>query len=171
LRRVMKYPCRPGRNSMRDWHRRVHPLRVVLQFIVITICRYLPSLRLKNLLYRSLGMKVGKNVSMGLMAMVDIFFPQFVSIGDNSVIGYNSTILAHEFLVEEFRLGRVEIGANVLIGANTTVLAGVKIGDGARVGAGSLVNRDIPPGALACGVPARVIEQTHMPPAAAPAEG
>jgi len=103
-------------------------------------------------------MKVGKNVSMGVMVMVDIFFPQFVSIGDNSVIGYNSTILAHEFLVEEFRVGNVEIGANVLLGANTTVLPGVKIGDGARVGAGSLVNRDIPPGVLACGVPAKVRE-------------
>jgi len=143
---------------MRDWHRKVHPLRVIFQFIIITVCRYLPSLKMKNFLYRRLGMKVGKNVSMGVMVMVDIFFPQFVSIGDNSVIGYNSTILAHEFLVEEFRVGNVEIGANVLLGANTTVLPGVKIGDGARVGAGSLVNRDIPPGVLACGVPAKVRE-------------
>jgi len=156
LRRVEKYPCKPGRNSMRDWHKKVHPLRVVFQFVVITLCRYLPSLKLKNFLYRCLGMKVGRNVSMGIMAMVDIFFPQFVSIGDNSVIGYNSTLLAHEFLVEEFRVGSIEIGANVLIGANTTVLPGVKIGDGAQVGAGSLVNRDIPPGALAYGLPARV---------------
>jgi len=158
LRRVKRYPCEPGRNSMRDWHRKVHPLRVIFQFIIITVCRYLPSLKMKNFLYRRLGMKVGKNVSMGVMVMVDIFFPQFVSIGDNSVIGYNSTILAHEFLVEEFRVGNVEIGANVLLGANTTVLPGVKIGDGARVGAGSLVNRDIPPGVLACGVPAKVRE-------------
>lgn len=158
MRRVKRYPCEPRRNSMRDWHRKVHPLRVAFQFIIITICRYLPSLKMKNFLYRRLGMKVGKNVSMGVMVMVDIFFPQFVSIGDNSVIGYNSTILAHEFLVEEFRVGNVEIGANVLLGANTTVLPGVKIGDGARVGAGSLVNRDIPPGVLACGVPAKVRE-------------
>ncbi len=141
MRRVKRYPCEPGRNSMRDWHRKVHPLRVIFQFIIITVCRYLPSLKMKNFLYRRLGMKVGKNVSMGVMVMVDIFFPQFVSIGDNSVIGYNSTILAH-----------------VLLGANTTVLPGVKIGDGARVGAGSLVNRDIPPGVLACGVPAKVRE-------------
>lgn len=156
MRRVEKYPCKPGRNSMRDWHKKVHPLRVAFQFVVITVCRYLPSLKLKNFLYRCLGMKVGRNVSMGIMAMVDIFFPQFVSIGANSVIGYNSTLLAHEFLVEEFRVGSIEIGANVLIGANTTVLPGVKIGDGAQVGAGSLVNKDIPPGALAYGVPARV---------------
>lgn len=82
---------------MRDWYKRVHPLRVAIQFIIITICRYMPSLRLKNFLYRTLGIKLGKNVSMGLMAMIDIFFPQFVSIGDNSIIGYNSTIPGYSF--------------------------------------------------------------------------
>ena len=49
------------------------------------------------------------------------------------------------------------IGADVMIGANCTILPGIKIDDGAMVGAGSLVNSDIPPGVLAAGVPARVI--------------
>ena len=93
-------------------------------------------------MYRTfLGMKIGQDVGIGLMAMVDIFHPEKISIGDKSVIGYNSTILCHEFLPDEYRLGEVEIGKNVLIGANTTILAGTKIGDGALVSAGSLVNR------------------------------
>lgn len=159
MRRVKRDFCRPGWNSMRDWHRRVHPLRVAFNFAVITVARYTPSLKVKNFLYRRfLGVRVGKNVSVGLMAMLDIFYPQMISIGDNSVIGYNTTILTHEFLVEEFRIGSVEIGREVMVGANCTLLPGIKIGDGARVGAGSLVNRDIPPGVLACGVPARVVE-------------
>jgi len=156
VRRVRHYPVAGSTNSMRGWYRRVGFFRVVFNFLVITLCRYLPSLRLKNILYRLVGMKVGRGVSVGLMAMVDVFYPQYISIGANSVIGYNVTLLAHEFLVHEFRLGPVEIGANVMIGANSTVLPGVRIGDGAVIGAGSLVNRDIPPGALACGVPARV---------------
>ncbi len=102
-------------------------------------------------------MRVGKNVSVGLMAMMDVLFPQLISIGENSIIGYNATILCHEFRIKEFCTGKVEIGANVLIGANSTILPGVQIGEGAQVGAGSLVNRDIPPGVLAAGVPARVI--------------
>lgn len=94
-------------------------------------------------------------MSVGLGVMFDIFFPHLISIGDNTVIGYNATILAHEFLVSEYRTGRVDIGKNVMIGANATILAGVSIGDGATVSACSLVNKDVPPGTLAYGVPVK----------------
>ncbi|MEW8975065.1 MAG: DapH/DapD/GlmU-related protein, partial [Exiguobacterium sp.] len=60
-------------------------------------------------------------------------------------IGFNTTILCHEYLTTEYRLGDVVIGSNVLIGANVTILPGVTIGDGAVVGAGSVVHRDIAP--------------------------
>lgn len=154
-------PSPPGKNSLHLWYRAVNPLRVCRNFIIIIICRYIPSLHVKRWLYNCLGMKVGKNVSVGLMAMMDIFFPQLITIGENSVLGYNCTILCHEFLIEEYRTGVVEIGRDVMLGANSTVLPGVIIGDGAVVGAGSLVNRDIPPGALAAGVPARVIRENY----------
>lgn len=48
------------------------------------------------------------------------------------------------------------IGNDVFIGANVTVLDGVRIGDGAVVGAGAVVTKDIPPYAVAVGVPAEV---------------
>ena len=126
-------------------------------FLVVYSCRYCASLRVKNCLYRALGMKVGTKVSAGLGVTMDIFFPQLISIGDNTIIGYNTVILAHEFLIKELRTGPVEIGKNVMIGANVTILPGVRIGDGATVSACSLVNNDVPAGALAGGVPARVL--------------
>ncbi|MGI5838457.1 MAG: acyltransferase [bacterium] len=144
-----------GKNSLRHWTRIVSPLRVAVNFVVIYTCRFLPSLRLKNCLYRLVGMKIGKDVSVGLMAMFDIFFPELISIGENSIIGYNATVLAHEFLISEWATGRVEIGRDVLVSANTTVLAGVRIGDGAVVSACSLVNKDVPAKAKVGGVPAR----------------
>jgi maltose O-acetyltransferase len=51
----------------------------------------------------------------------------------------------------------VDIGADVWIGGGAIVLPGVRIGDGAVIGAGSVVTRDIPAGMFAAGNPCRVI--------------
>jgi len=156
-RRLTRHPVPGPANSMTRWHRAVPPLRVVRNFVLIYLARFLPWLGLKRWCYRRCGMKVGHHAAAGLMAMFDVFFPELVTLGENCLIGYNCTILAHEFLREEYRTGPTVIGRDVVIGANTTVLAGVTIGDGAVVSACSLVNRDIPPGCLAGGVPARVL--------------
>jgi len=51
----------------------------------------------------------------------------------------------------------VVIGADVWIGAGASVLPGVTIGDGAVIGARAVVTKDIPPNAIAVGIPAKVI--------------
>ena len=53
----------------------------------------------------------------------------------------------------------VVIGCNVWVGAHVTITKGVTIGDNAIIAAGAVVTRDIPAGAIAGGVPARVIGQ------------
>ncbi len=127
-------------------------------FIIIQIARYTPFLSVKNWLYRTfLRMKVGKKTSFALMVMPDIMFPEKITVGENSIIGYNTTLLAHEYLIREYRLGEIVIGNEVMIGANTTILPGVKIGDGAIVSAGTLVHKDVPGGAFVGGNPMRVI--------------
>jgi len=103
-----------------------------------------------------MGIRIGKHVSVGLEVNMDVFFPEKIEIGDNSIIGFNSTILCHEFLVDEYRLGKVIIGKNVTIGANTTVLPGVTIADGSVVSAQSLVNSDV--SGFVGGVPARPLK-------------
>ena len=52
---------------------------------------------------------------------------------------------------------RTTIGDGAFTGVNTNLIAPVTIGEGAYLGAGSVVNKDIPPGKLAVGMPARVI--------------
>jgi acetyltransferase-like isoleucine patch superfamily enzyme len=91
------------------------------------------------------------------MVMLDVMFPEKISVGRNSVIGYNTTILAHEYLIKEYRLGPVDIGSEVMIGANSTILPGISIGDGAIVSAGTLVHKDVPAGAFVGGNPMRII--------------
>jgi acetyltransferase-like isoleucine patch superfamily enzyme len=145
-------------NSLWYWTKAKNPLVVTRNYVVVAICRILPSLRLKNILYRSIGVKVGRHVSFGLESTIDIFFPELIEIGDNTIIGYNSVILAHEFLRNELRVGEVVIGRDVTIGTNVTILPGIEIGDGAVVSSNSLVNRDVPPYTMVGGVPARVIK-------------
>lgn len=159
MRRTERYPVQ-GANSLWQLYKTVSFWKVTRNFIVIQLARYTPFFRVKNWMYRTfLGTGVGEQTAFGLMAMLDVMFPERIRVGNNSIIGYNSTILAHEYLIEEYRLGDVVIGNNVMIGANTTVLPGVTIGDGAVIGAGSLVNRDIPAGAFAAGNPVRIIRE------------
>ena len=61
-----------------------------------------------------------------------------------------------------------EIGKGVFLGVDTMLRAPITLGDGARTGAGAVVTRDVPPGKLAVGVPARIREpRPPAPPATA----
>ena len=146
-------------NSLAYWHRVKNPLRITANFLVIYSARYSPFLALKRFSYRLIGAKIGKNVSPGLSVIIDVFYPELIEIGDNTIIGYGSTILAHEFLIKELKTGKVKIGKNVMIGSNCTILAGVTIGDGAIVSSMSLVNRDIKPGEFVGGVPIKKLKR------------
>ncbi|GGA67383.1 acyltransferase [Ornithinibacillus halotolerans] len=157
MRNTERHPVRNA-NSLWQIYKTVSFWKVVKNFIVIQIARYTPFLTMKNWLYRVfLRMKVGKKTAFALMVMPDIMFPEKITVGSNSVIGYNTTILAHEYLIKEYRLGEVIIGNEVLIGANSTILPGVTIGDGAIVSAGTLVHKDVPAGAFVGGNPMRLI--------------
>ncbi|MFC0525485.1 acyltransferase [Pontibacillus salicampi] len=145
-------------NSLWHIYKTVPFWKVVKNFTIIQMARYTPFLPMKNWLYRTfLRMKVGEHTAFALMVMLDIMFPEKITVGRNTVIGYNTTILAHEYLIKEYRLGEVIIGDEVLIGANTTILPGVTIGDGAIVSAGTLVHKNVPAGSFVGGNPMQVI--------------
>lgn len=157
MRRTERYPVK-GPNSLWQLYKTVSFWKVVKNFIVIQVGRYTPSMALKRFLYRKLlRMEIGEQTSFALMVMPDTMFPERIKVGENTIIGFNTTLLAHEYLIEEYRLGDIVIGDRVMIGANSTVLPGVVIGDGAIVSAGTLVHRDVPPGSMAGGNPMRII--------------
>ena len=84
-----------------------------------------------------------------------------ISIGDGCAISHDFTVMdSNAHLLDGSRgTAPVVIGDCVWIGTRVTVLPGVTIGDGAVVAAGALVTKDVPAGALAGGVPARVIRE------------
>ncbi|GAB2544748.1 acyltransferase [Gracilibacillus alcaliphilus] len=157
MRKTDRYRVYNG-NSLNQIYKTVSFWKVAKNFVIIQIARYTPFLPVKNWLYRTfLRMEVGKQTAFALMVMPDTMFPEKIHVGTNTVIGYNTTILAHEYLIEEYRLGDVYIGDHVMIGANSTILPGVTIGDRAVVAAGTVVYQDVEPGTFVAGNPMKLI--------------
>jgi acetyltransferase-like isoleucine patch superfamily enzyme len=101
---------------------------------------------------------VGDDVRIQSMA----FIPTHTLIGDNVFIGPHA-ILTNDLYPPT---GKPEIKGpivedRVVIGANAILMPGIKVGAGSAVAAGSIVTRDVPPGVLALGSPARFRELPH----------
>ncbi|GGJ88461.1 N-acetyltransferase [Alloalcanivorax dieselolei] len=121
------------------------------------------------------GAKVGRNVSMGQ----NVFIGNKVTIGDNCKIQNNVSVYDNVHLEEgvfcgpsmvftnvynprslierkdEYRDTLVKTGAT--LGANCTIVCGVTVGEFSFVGAGAVINKDVPAYALMVGVPAKQI--------------
>lgn len=96
MRKTERHFVEDGPNALRQIYKTVSPWKGVKNFVFIQMARYCPILELKNWIYRRiLHMQVGRDTAFGLMVMVDVFFPEKITIGRNTVIGYNTTILAH----------------------------------------------------------------------------
>lgn len=110
------------------------------------------------------GMKVGKNFYRQTGTRLDPNNCWLIEIGDDVIMSNKVQVIAHDFstmhLTGYVRFGRIKIGDRVFIGANSTILMNVHIGNDVIIGAGSLVNRDIPDGMVVAGVPAKIICKT-----------
>ena len=146
-------------NPLKNWHKVVSVPRLIKNTTIMMMCKNIPSMAIKRKLYRKMGMIVGKNVVMTRGVTIDVFFPELIEIGDNTMIGYESFILTHEFLLDKAKKGKVKIGKNVTIGGWTLIMPGVTIGEGSIVAAGSLVKDDVPANTLVAGVPARAVKE------------
>lgn len=80
-------------------------------------------------------------------------------IGDDVVLRQGVTI----GLKRAGQRGAPRIGHRVDIGAGAKLLGPIHIGDDAIIGANAVVTRDVPPGALAVGIPARIVRRTASP--------
>ena len=118
--------------------------------------------------------RIGDNVSIGTLSVVEhhveigdnvrihtqVFVPEFSVLEEGCWLGPNVVLTNAKYPLSPGVKDRLEgpvIRKGAKIGANATLLPGVVIGENALVGAGSVVVRDVPAGAVVAGNPARFI--------------
>ena len=87
------------------------------------------------------------------------FYAKNNASGFSYLTGEKDSIFTEDKYVDESKRYFYEIGNDVWIGANVSICQGVTIGDGAVIGACSLVNKDVEPYAVYAGIPAKKIKQ------------
>ncbi len=116
---------------------------------------------------------LGEHTNIGFHS--EVFSGSSVTVGRHGLFAAYTYLVGggHEFertgtpVVEQARTSAgITLGDDVWLGAGATVLDGVKIGSRVAVGAGAVVTRDLPEGAVAMGVPARVVRERGLRPTA-----
>lgn len=107
------------------------------------------------------GMKVGEYFWVGDNCAFESSFCWLIEIGNHVTFSNRVQLIAHDSSLFDFvhvtKLGKIVIDDYAFIGARSTILPGVHIGEGAIITAGSLVTKDVPPGEVWGGSPAKKI--------------
>jgi acetyltransferase-like isoleucine patch superfamily enzyme len=120
--------------------------------------------------WRFIGCNMGKNIGIGRHCDFDYGNAEKITIEDNVLIAHGCSFLCHKrdnsknyvgknphtlpYIIEE-----ITLKTNCQIGTNVMIMPGVTIGEGAVIGAASVVTKDIPAWSIAIGNPAKVVKQ------------
>lgn len=126
--------------------------------------------KIRPIIWRWMGIKMGKNCFIGYDVWVDMTNTHLIEIEDHVHIANRCLLLCHQRDLSNYFVGddyaklpyirkKIQLKKGCLIGMESMILPGVVIGEGAIVGAGSLVTKDIPPWTIATGRPAKVIKK------------
>jgi acetyltransferase-like isoleucine patch superfamily enzyme len=119
----------------------------------------------RGVLLHPYGGRIETGIDVYLGPYTTIYGHGGVTIGKDTLVSMHCRILSSNHEVPPLgtiirsrpdELRPTRIGADVWLGSGVTVLGGVTIGDGCVVGAGAVVTRDLPPGSIAYGIPAKV---------------
>ena len=169
--------------SNEEKHGRINPFSLIV-FAISTLWRriifnyaykayileFLYKKVLRPAIWRSLGCKVGRNVSIGHQVRLDFGNAERITIDEDAHIANGVTLLCHKRDMKNYRVGMkvmdlpikyddIHLGKGCYIGINVTIMPGVHIGEGAVIGSCALVTKDVPAWTIATGVPAKVVRR------------
>jgi len=131
----------------------------IRKYINVVIIPNVPFTNLRVKMYRMIGFKIGKNVFIGMKCYMDDIEPAKTIIGDNVTISYGTYFACHG---KSQTHTPIVIDDGVYVGMRSNIISGkegIIIGKNAIIGAGSLVNRDIPENTTALGLPVKILDK------------
>ena len=134
----------------------------VRKFVAQVLAPYCPFNCIRILLYRICGFKIGKGCFIGMRCYLDDMCYDLLKIGNNCIISYGVFFACHGRNQKHLPIticDEVYIGMRANIISKTPEGFGLTIGKNAVIGACSLVNKNVPDGATAVGVPCRIVKQ------------
>lgn len=147
-----------GFNPAMNWHQYKNPLKQAKNYFIVLVCGVLPPCEIKNSLFRLMGCRIGKNVSIANGGILDPIFPELIKIEDNVLIGWGTKLFTHEFTPNSVRIGTVLVKKGSMVGEFSVVRPGVIIGKNSMIAAMSFVNEDVEDDMWEGGVPIHVIK-------------
>ena len=149
-----------------------HLIQIKLRFHWMTKQMHLvdPAETRRPKYWKKCGVKTNGNFKVGYGVYFDAGNAQHITIEDNVWIASECLLLCHRRQLEDYSVGDdynklpykiepVVLKKGCCVGMRSIVMPGVTIGEGAIVGAGSLVTKDIPPYTMAVGSPAKVVKE------------
>ena len=153
-----------------------HSVSTIFKLLAFKYCYQgilLESLNFKKIrasLWRFIGCKVGKNVLIGHTVALDYGNAKLITIEDFAIITNGCTLLCHRRDMSNYKkydnaqdlpyiYAPIHLCKGCQIGMGSIIMPGVTIGEGAIIGARSVVTKDIPAWTIAAGSPCKVIKE------------
>lgn len=163
LGRIKRFPSNLKRKLFR------HYKWIVFRFAQLGVLNTI-SPKLRPRLWKHIGVKINGKICIGYDVYLDVQNAKFINIDDGAWITSRCLLLCHRRDMSGYRRGDdvnqlpyivapIKICRGVHLGMGSIVMPGVTIGEGAIIGAGSVVVKDIPPYTIAVGNPCKVIKE------------
>lgn len=140
------------------------------RMICLKVANLCPFVSGRVMLYRWMGVRIGRDVFVGFQIELDTNYSELIEIGSHVTISHRCIIASHMATSVDTPLkalypgtsAPVRIGDGAWLCTGAIVLPGVTIGENAVVAAGAVVSRDVAPNTLVAGVPARPIKTLEL---------